>query len=107
MDGNKNANGHTIQLFESKDVTKIKEAPGYHFCKNESGTHLAPVPDVSLSENRLNIIETIKAFQISRIDWTGLCGENSSPYVPASKYEFEEALESFNLSDLNYPSRSG
>ena len=51
--------GHTIQLLESKEVTKIKEAPGYHFCKNESGTHLAPVPDVSLPENRSNVIETI------------------------------------------------
>jgi len=41
------------------------------------------------------------------IDWSNLCGENSSPYVPASKYEFEAALKSFNLSDLNYPRRSG
>ena len=52
LDGNENAKGHTIQLFESKEVTKNKEAPGYHFYKNESGTHLAPVPDVSLPENR-------------------------------------------------------
>ena len=59
LNGNENAKGHTIQLFESKEVTKIKEAPGYHFCKNESGTHLAPVPDVSSPENRSNMIETI------------------------------------------------
>ena len=59
LDGNKNATGQTIQLFESKEVTKIKEAPGYHFCKNESGTHLAPVPDVSSPDNRSNMIETI------------------------------------------------
>ena len=59
LDGNENAKRHTIQLFESKEVTKIKEAPGYHFCKNESGIHLAPVPGVSLPENRSNTIETI------------------------------------------------
>ena len=47
LDGSKNTIRQSIQLFESKDINKSKTRPGYHFCKNESGTHLAPVPDVT------------------------------------------------------------
>ena len=45
LDGTKNTTRQSIQLFESKD--KSIKRHGYHFCKNESGTHLAPVPDVT------------------------------------------------------------
>ena len=47
LDGTKNITRQSIQLFESKNNNKSKTRPGYHFCKNESGTHLAPVPDVT------------------------------------------------------------
>ena len=47
LDETKNITRQSTQLFESKDVNKSKERPGYHFCKNESGTHLALVPDVT------------------------------------------------------------
>ena len=40
---------------------------------------------------------------MTRIIWENLCGQNSSPYVPNSKYKFSDALESSNLSDITYP----
>ena len=42
----------------------------------------------------------------SDIEWQYLC-QNSSPYVPVSKYEFKKTLVLSQLSDLEFPIRQG
>ena len=43
--------------------------------------------------------------KVSKMDYDHLCDQYSTPYVPVSKYEFTQIVESCDLSDMNYPIR--
>ena len=48
----------------------------------------------------------VKGLKASDIEWSALC-QNSSPYVPVSKYDIIQILNSRHSSNLEFPIRSG